>query len=125
MNDTMNDERAIACVCGRGGRAVRIVQNGVITIIACDTCQDDALCTMCDTAQRIGDDDMCASCRASFRAAYVEDITREYTSHVRDMLNGVDAVATDVRMIGTRQASFTITVEGETFTFNVTNTSAS
>lgn len=96
---------------------------------ALDTVREahDDMCTMCETEQRdvARDDDMCVACRAAFRAQYVEDITREYTSHVRDMLHMDDVVASDVRMIGTRQATFTVTCEGETFMFNVTNTSTS
>ena len=50
MARTTEVERAIPCHCGRG-EAAEITQDGAVTIIDCDACQDEKEAARPDTAE--------------------------------------------------------------------------
>jgi hypothetical protein len=87
---------------------------------------ESTLCTMCEDTTRDleRDDDMCFHCRAQFNRMVIEDETRAFADHIADTFTGAQSDASPVRMIGTRQATFTIQeLGGATYTVNVTRSS--
>lgn len=87
-----------------------------------DMTNESTLCTMeCGDEAAVGDD-MCFDCRWAFNAQRIEDETRAFADDVRWRYNNGFRKASDVRMIGTRQATLTITDGDAKYTVNVTRT---